>query len=58
MEVVEFLVMIKRYLMRCRLDHLLCWIHIESIFVSSNVEVFVMKWEIRGILGKLFRSGC
>ena len=43
MEVIQFLVMIKRYPMKCLFGHLLSWVHLEELFVSSNVEVFGMK---------------
>ena len=35
--------MIERYLMKCLWDHLPSLIHLEKKFLSSNVEVFLMK---------------
>ena len=42
-EVIEFLVVIKMYLMQFLLDHQLSLVHLRKMFVSSNVEVCVMK---------------
>ena len=43
MEVRELLVMIRRCLMKCLLHRLPSLVHGGKIFVSSNVEIFLME---------------